>query len=94
MPWMHLYMSRSKKGMSLTKQSSHTESPQTNGIKSIMWTCIVSAPEMTIMFYSLNGVVLYHVSSLEGSCYFYFSFYKFKYTLVVLFKFLIVFAHV
>ncbi|KAJ1691792.1 hypothetical protein LUZ63_015947 [Rhynchospora breviuscula] len=60
MPWMRLYISRPKKGMSLSKQSSRAESPETNEIKAVMWTCTLSAPEMTIMFYSLNGVVLYH----------------------------------
>ncbi|XP_078148685.1 HYPERSENSITIVE TO PI STARVATION 4 isoform X4 [Carex rostrata] len=69
MPWMHLYMSRSKKGMNLAKQSSHTELPQENGIKAVMWTCTLSAPEMTIMFYSLNGIVLYHGCSQSSHLY-------------------------
>jgi hypothetical protein len=53
------------KGMKLSKRGSRQEISQTKEIKPILWTCTVSAPEMTVMLYSLNGLVLYHVSSLS-----------------------------
>ena len=63
MPWMRLHSLRTK-GMKLTKANSHQKISQTKEIKPIMWTCTVSAPEMTVMLYSPSGLVLYHVSSL------------------------------
>jgi hypothetical protein len=64
MPWMRLHSLRTK-GMKLSKRGSRQEISQTKEIKPILWTCTVSAPEMTVMLYSLNGLVLYHVSSLS-----------------------------
>lgn len=66
MPWMRL-RSLKTKGMKLSKGNSHQEISQTKEIKAIMWTCTVSAPEMTVMLYSPNGLVLYHVSSLNST---------------------------
>lgn len=60
MPWMRLHSLKTK-GMKLSKENSHLEVSQTKEIKQIMWTCTVSAPEMTIMLYSSSGLVLYHV---------------------------------
>ncbi|KAJ3674692.1 hypothetical protein LUZ60_005308 [Juncus effusus] len=65
LPWMRLYRLRPKKVKSLSKQSSQIEKQNeiktsNEVIKLVMWTCTVSAPEMTLMFYSLDGVVLYH----------------------------------
>lgn len=62
MPWMRLRLSN-KKRMALGKENSHLEKSQTRDIKPVMWTCTVSAPEMTIVLYSPNGSALYHVSS-------------------------------
>lgn len=59
MPWMRLHSSRTK-GMKLSKANSHQEISHTKEIKPIMWTCTVSAPEMTLMLYSPSGLVLYH----------------------------------
>ena len=64
MPWMRLHSSRTK-GMKLPKRETDQEISQTKEIKPILWTCTVSAPEMTVMLYSLNGSVLYHVSFLN-----------------------------
>ncbi|OAY71523.1 Protein SABRE [Ananas comosus] len=62
MPWMRLRLSN-KKRMALGKENSHLEKSQTRDIKPVMWTCTVSAPEMTIVLYSPNGSALYHVCS-------------------------------
>ncbi|XP_062212048.1 protein SABRE isoform X2 [Phragmites australis] len=62
MPWMRLHSLRTK-GMKLSKNDSHQEISQTNEMKPILWTCTVSAPEMTVMLYSLNGLALYHACS-------------------------------
>ncbi|KAM0897907.1 hypothetical protein ACQ4PT_022264 [Festuca glaucescens] len=59
MPWMRLHSLRTK-GMKLSKANSHQEISQTKESKPIMWTCTVSAPEMTVMLYSPSGLVLYH----------------------------------
>ncbi|TYH17963.1 hypothetical protein ES288_A05G232900v1 [Gossypium darwinii] len=58
-PWLRLQSSK-KKGMVLQEETSTLEKPQSTGSKAIMWTCTVSAPEMTIVLYSLSGVPLYH----------------------------------
>ncbi|KAK3149720.1 hypothetical protein QOZ80_3AG0221540 [Eleusine coracana subsp. coracana] len=62
MPWMRLHSLRTK-GMKLSKRETRQEISQTKEIKPILWTCTVSAPEMTLMLYSLNGLVLYHACS-------------------------------
>nr|KJB58840.1 hypothetical protein B456_009G228700 [Gossypium raimondii] len=58
-PWLRLQSSK-KKGMVLEEETSTLEKPQSTGSKAIMWTCTVSAPEMTIVLYSISGVPLYH----------------------------------
>ncbi|XP_016748907.2 protein SABRE isoform X3 [Gossypium hirsutum] len=58
-PWLRLQSSK-KKGMVLQEETSTLEKPQSTGSKAIMWTCTVSAPEMTIVLYSISGVPLYH----------------------------------
>lgn len=60
-PWLQLLTSK-KRSFSLGKDNSQHENSQTNHVKSIMWTCTVSAPEMTIALYSVAGLPLYHVS--------------------------------
>ncbi|XP_021318208.1 protein SABRE isoform X2 [Sorghum bicolor] len=62
MPWMRLHSLRTK-GMKLSKTNSNQEVSQKREIKPILWTCTVAAPEMTVLLYSLNGLVLYHACS-------------------------------
>ncbi|KAL6012637.1 hypothetical protein ACLOJK_003126 [Asimina triloba] len=58
-PWMQLHMSKKKK-MVLREETPSFEKSQSSDLKTIMWTCTFSAPEMTIVLYSLNGSPLYH----------------------------------
>ncbi|CAL5425644.1 unnamed protein product [Camellia sinensis] len=53
-PWMHLQSSKKKK-MVLQDGNSNPERLRSTESKAIMWTCTVSAPEMTIVLYSLSG---------------------------------------
>lgn len=63
-PWMQLKSSKKNK-MVLQEESSKIKKPQsTTDSKSLMWTCTVSAPEMTIVLYNMSGLPLYHVSGL------------------------------
>jgi len=62
MPWMRLHSLRTK-GMKLSKRNSNQEISQKKEMKPILWTCTVAAPEMTVLLYSLNGLVLYHACS-------------------------------
>ncbi|KAF5739794.1 Golgi-body localization protein domain isoform 1 [Tripterygium wilfordii] len=58
-PWLHLHSSKKKK-MVLRSETSTPERRPSTEFKAIMWTCTVSAPEMTIMLYSISGLPLYH----------------------------------
>lgn len=58
-PWMRLYNSRKRK-MVLQEESPNLERPQNTEFKPILWTCTVSAPEMTTVLYSVSGLPLYH----------------------------------
>lgn len=58
-PWMQLQSSKKKK-MVLREESPNPERLQSTESKAIMWTCTVSAPEMTIVLYNLSGLPLYH----------------------------------
>lgn len=60
-PWLHLHLSK-KKRMVLREEKSTIERPQSSDSKVVMWTCTVSAPEMTVVLYSISGLPLYHVS--------------------------------
>lgn len=60
-PWLHLHHSKKKK-MVLREETSTPVRSLTTESKVIMWTCTVSAPEMTIVLYSINGLPLYQVS--------------------------------
>lgn len=62
-PWLRLHYSK-KKRMVLREELSAPEKPRSTESKAIMWTCTVSAPEMTIVLYSISGVPVYHVSDL------------------------------
>ncbi|CAK9313018.1 unnamed protein product [Citrullus colocynthis] len=57
-PWLRLHSSRKKK--MVLKKETPSEKPQSSESKAIMWTCTVSAPEMTIVLYSISGSPLYH----------------------------------
>ncbi|XP_009607444.1 protein SABRE-like isoform X1 [Nicotiana tomentosiformis] len=61
-PWMRLHASKKKK-MVLREESSTREKPKSSDHKAIMWTATISAPEMTIMVYDLNGLPLCHACS-------------------------------
>ncbi|THG12391.1 hypothetical protein TEA_011109 [Camellia sinensis var. sinensis] len=61
-PWMHLQSSKKKK-MVLQDGNSNPERLRSTESKAIMWTCTVSAPEMTIVLYSLSGSPLYHITN-------------------------------
>ncbi|GMH14037.1 hypothetical protein Nepgr_015878 [Nepenthes gracilis] len=56
---MHLLFAKKKK-MVLEKETSKQDKPKSAELKAIMWTCTVSAPEMTIMLYSMSGSPLFH----------------------------------
>ncbi|KAK6940268.1 FMP27, GFWDK domain [Dillenia turbinata] len=58
-PWMNWHLSQ-KKGMVLKEESSNLEKWQPTTFKAIMWTCTVSAPEMTVVLYRVDGLPLYH----------------------------------
>ncbi|XP_062099220.1 protein SABRE [Humulus lupulus] len=58
-PWLRLHLSK-KKRMVLREEVSSIKSPPVSDTKAIMWTCTLSAPEMTIVLYSISGVPLYH----------------------------------
>nr|GMC55113.1 protein SABRE isoform X1 [Ipomoea batatas] len=58
-PWMGLLALRKKKVV-VENGGSTSESPKSSGHKAIMWTCTVSAPEMTIVLYDMSGSPLYH----------------------------------
>ncbi|PKA58310.1 hypothetical protein AXF42_Ash013035 [Apostasia shenzhenica] len=58
-PWLGLHLSRKKQMVAHAQR----ESSRTSEMKAIMWTCTVSAPEMTILLYSLNDLPLYYVCS-------------------------------
>lgn len=62
-PWLRLHYSKKKK-MVLQEETLALEKSQSIESKAIMWTCTVSAPEMTIVLYSVNGLPVYHVSAI------------------------------
>ncbi|KAH7848975.1 hypothetical protein Vadar_011089 [Vaccinium darrowii] len=57
-PWMRLHSSNEKK-MVLQDGSSNPGRLHSNASKGIMWSCTVSAPEMTTLLYGLTGSPLY-----------------------------------
>ncbi|KAH7661259.1 FMP27 C-terminal protein [Dioscorea alata] len=58
-PWLQLHNSK-KKRMVLHGENVHQEQFQASEVKPIMWACTVSAPEMTIVLYNLDGMPVYH----------------------------------
>ncbi|KAB2616979.1 hypothetical protein D8674_012848 [Pyrus ussuriensis x Pyrus communis] len=59
-PWLRLHFSKKKRMVLREETSTLDKSPPTDDNKAIMWTCTVSAPEMTIVVYSISGLPLYH----------------------------------
>ncbi|XP_031736364.1 protein SABRE isoform X2 [Cucumis sativus] len=57
-PWLRLRSSKNKK--MVLKKETPSEKPQSSESKPIMWECTVSAPDMTIVLYSISGSPLYH----------------------------------
>ncbi|KAL3845764.1 hypothetical protein ACJIZ3_003167 [Penstemon smallii] len=58
-PWMRIRPPKKQK-RELPEESYAKEKSKSSEQKAIMWTCTASAPEMTIVLYSLNGFPLYH----------------------------------
>ncbi|TMX00067.1 hypothetical protein EJD97_001436, partial [Solanum chilense] len=58
-PWMRLHALRKKK-MVLRGESTTSERSHSYDHKAFMWTSTISAPEMTVVLYDLNGSPLYH----------------------------------
>ncbi|XP_057425311.1 protein SABRE-like isoform X2 [Lotus japonicus] len=58
-PWLLLHFSKKKK-MVLREEASVVVKPQSSDSKTIMWTCNVSAPEMTIVLFDMVGSPVYH----------------------------------
>ncbi|CAI9116131.1 OLC1v1017206C1 [Oldenlandia corymbosa var. corymbosa] len=61
-PWVQLHSSKPKK-MVLREESSMPEKPRSTEQNAVMWTCTMSAPEMTIVLYNLSDLPLYHACS-------------------------------
>lgn len=59
-PWMRVLALRKKK-MVLRGESTTSERSHSSDHKAFMWTSTISAPEMTVVLYDLNGSPLYHV---------------------------------
>ncbi|KAF8029833.1 hypothetical protein BT93_E2300 [Corymbia citriodora subsp. variegata] len=58
-PWLHLQSSKKKKMVLQEPTVTSKRSPSSDS-KAIMWTCTLSAPEMTIVLYDFSGLPLYH----------------------------------
>ncbi|KAL5145281.1 Protein SABRE [Glycine soja] len=63
-PWLFLHSSKKKK-MVLQEEASVVARPQSTDGKTVMWTCNVSAPEMTIVLFNMAGSPVYHVQGLK-----------------------------
>ncbi|VFQ86788.1 unnamed protein product [Cuscuta campestris] len=59
-PWMDLHALRKKKEAVENERGSTSESPKPAELNAIMWTCTVSAPEMSVVLYDMSGSPLYH----------------------------------
>ncbi|PIN12656.1 hypothetical protein CDL12_14731 [Handroanthus impetiginosus] len=57
--WMRIRPPRKPK-KELLEESSAKEKSQSSEQKAIMWTCTLSAPEMTVVVYSLSGFPVFH----------------------------------
>lgn len=65
-PWMQLHFSKKKKMVLQEGSTNNPDKVQATDSKAIMWTCTVSAPEMTTVLYGLSGFPLYHVSDFSN----------------------------
>ncbi|KAL9665175.1 hypothetical protein QQ045_020586 [Rhodiola kirilowii] len=65
-PWINIWLLKSKTSV---HHDFKVKKPQASGAKVILWTCTASAPEMTIILYSLSGVPLYHGCSQSSHVY-------------------------
>ncbi|KAL0392207.1 UNVERIFIED_CONTAM: protein SABRE [Sesamum radiatum] len=61
-PWMRIRPPPKPKKETV-EESSAKEKSKASEQKAIMWTCTLSAPEMTVVLYSLNGFPVYHSPS-------------------------------
>ncbi|KAJ4830314.1 hypothetical protein Tsubulata_011289 [Turnera subulata] len=59
-PWLQLHNSKKKKMVLQHEPPPPVKSQSTESKSIIMWTCTVSAPELTIVVYSISGSPLYH----------------------------------
>lgn len=59
-PWMRLHALRKKKTV-VQGESTKSERSHSSDYKAFMWTSTISAPEMTVVLYDLNGSPIYHV---------------------------------
>ncbi|KAI3948050.1 hypothetical protein MKX01_014649 [Papaver californicum] len=57
-PWLSLHLSKKKK-MVRREERPMPEKSQATEFNVVLWTCTVSAPEMTIVLYSISGSPLY-----------------------------------
>jgi hypothetical protein len=62
-PWLLLHLSKKKK-IVLREEASVVVKPQSIDSRIIMWTCNVSAPDMTIVLFDMVGSPVYHVSTV------------------------------
>jgi hypothetical protein len=62
-PWLRFHYSK-KKRIVLQEEKPALEKLQSTESEAIMWTCTLSAPEMTVVLYSISGLPVYHVSNL------------------------------
>ncbi|KAI9106951.1 hypothetical protein K1719_022479 [Acacia pycnantha] len=58
-PWLFLHLSKKRK-MVLQEKAPDVVKHQSTDNKTIMWTCNVSAPEMTIVLFNMAGSPIYH----------------------------------
>ncbi|CAN8244859.1 unnamed protein product [Cochlearia groenlandica] len=61
-PWLRLHFLKKKK-LVLQGGTHSLEKSKSTDVKAIMWTSTVSAPEMTVMLYSIDDLPVYHFCS-------------------------------
>ncbi|KAH9605088.1 hypothetical protein KSS87_000957 [Heliosperma pusillum] len=59
-PWLRLHFAKKKKVVKKEEVSTLVDKPKSTASKAIMFTCTVSAPEMTIILYNMSGLPLFH----------------------------------
>jgi len=63
-PWLLLKPPPNKKKMVIKEEAPVAKPKSTDDSKAIVWTCNLSASDLTIMLFSMAGSPLYHVSIL------------------------------